>query len=137
MSDKKDRGFTLVELLVVIIIIGILAAVALPQFGKTKERAIGKEAIANLKLIAAAEKIYRMETSAYYPSTGSESSVANINTNLKLSLTEANWDYSITGDASTFTAYAYRNGSGGYLDCQYTITHDDADGEPNPNASCP
>jgi general secretion pathway protein G len=48
-------AFTLLEFLVVIIIIGILAALALPNFGKAKEHALGKEAIANLKLMAAAE----------------------------------------------------------------------------------
>jgi len=63
---KKDKGFTLVELLIVVVIVGILAALGLPQFTKAREHAMGKEAIVNLKLIAAAEKIYRMEASAYF-----------------------------------------------------------------------
>jgi len=111
------------ELIAVVIIIGILAAIAIPRYTTSKERAIGKEAIANLKLIAVAEKIYRMETNGanYYPDSGAETNIANINSNLKLSLTETNWDYSITGGASTFTAYADRQGSGGYLNCQYSI----------------
>lgn len=131
----KAKAFTLIEILVVIIIIGILAAVALPNYEKAKERALGKEAIANLKLIAAAERIYRMETSGYYPSPGGTvdeagiitggtvDAVGTINSNLKLSLTETNWDYSITtiGDpASTFTAYADRV-AGSYSSCQYSI----------------
>lgn len=138
MSYKKDRGFTLIELLIVIIIIGILAAVALPQFNKTKEHALGKEAIANLKLIAAAEKIYRMENenNYYYPSSGNLTNISDINTNLKLSLTEANWDYGVVGGESSFTAYALRNGSGGYLECRYALPHNDSDGEPNPD-ECP
>lgn len=137
----RQSAFTLLELIIVIVIIGILATFAMPQFIVTKERALDKEAIANLKLIAAAERIYRMENGRYYPSpAATESDAGNINTNLKLFLTETNWDYSITttGDpADTFTATAARNGTGGYLDCQYTLTHNDADGEPNPNASCP
>lgn len=121
MFYKKNRGFTLIELLVVIIIIGILAALSLPQFGKTKEHALGKEAIANLKLIAAAEKIYRMEANAYYPiPAGSESNITNINNYLRLSITEANWDYAVTGAASTFTSTATRV-SGPYSSCEYSI----------------
>lgn len=133
------KAITLIELLIVTIIIIIIAGVAIPNFSKAKERAVGKEAIASLKLISSAEKIYRMESSptSYYPASGSETGIGNINTNLRLLLTENNWDYSITGGASSFTATADRPGSGGYLDCVYTLTHNDADGEPNPNASCP
>lgn len=128
------RGFTLAELTVVIVIVGILVTLGISQYIPSRERALGNEAKANLKLIAAAEKIYRMEVGSYYPSSGSESTIANINTNLKLFLTEANWDYSITGGASTFTAYAYRQGSGGYLNCLYSI--DQSQEDPVPNASC-
>ena len=141
MFYRKDRGFTLVEMLIVIIIIGILAALGFPQFGKTKEHALGKEAIANLKLIAAAEKIYRMEAvTSYYPSLGIVNNISTINTNLKLSLpsgTTRNWDYSITGGAATFTAIAARLGKGGYLDCQYSINQGQDDPVPKVSSSCP
>jgi len=75
--------------MVVLIIISILASIALPNYNKIKERAIDKEAIANLKLIQAAEKIYRMEIGGYYGDSGA----TNINTNLKLDLTEKNWQF--------------------------------------------
>lgn len=131
------KGFTLIELIIVVMIIVILAGIALPQFSKTKEHAIGKEAIANLKLIAAAEKIYRMEAvTGYYPipagivnDTGGN---AAINTNLRLSIplgsaplyTNRNWSYSITDNNTvvppTFSSTASRV-SGPYSSCQYSI----------------
>lgn len=52
MSKKKKRGFTLVELIIVIAIIAILAAIAIPKFGQIRENANQKADIATAKNIA-------------------------------------------------------------------------------------
>ncbi len=108
-------GFTLVELIVVFVIIGILVTFAAPQFAVTKERALDNEARANLKLIQAAEKIYKMEMGTYYPDGGSTSVIADINDNLKLGLpaSGANWTYTVTAtNPATANATATRVGAG-------------------------
>ena len=97
------KGFTLTDLIVVIIIIGILAVLAFPNFSKTKESTVDKEAQANLKLMSAAEKIYHMENNFYVISADR----AEINSNLKLALPVQNWNYKIVSDAD-FTAKAQR-----------------------------
>ena len=137
------RAFTLLEIIVVVIIVGILASLGIANYSGTKEKAIGKEAIANLKMVAAAEKVYRLETGSYYPADGSTiSSLTTINSDLKLSLTDRNWVYSIVGGAGggSFEAIANRQDAGSsYPNCEYYLRHNDSNGEPNKRvtADCP
>lgn len=99
------KGFTLVELIIVVIVISILATLAIPQYIASKERALDKEAQSNLKLIRSAERIYKMEIGYYYPQASSTSDIAVINTNLKLELSaSSSWGYSVDGQNASATA---------------------------------
>jgi prepilin-type N-terminal cleavage/methylation domain-containing protein len=55
---KRRQGFTLIELLIVIVIIGILAAIAIPKFGKTREKAYFKAMMSDLRNLQGQQELY-------------------------------------------------------------------------------
>lgn len=59
------RAFTLVELLIVIIVIAVLAAVAIPKFQNSSQRAQESAARADLKVLRQAIASFQMDTSLY------------------------------------------------------------------------
>ena len=63
--NTSKSGFTLLELLIVVIIVSILAAVALPQFGKVMEKSRAAEGVAILGAIRTAQLFYYEEHGEY------------------------------------------------------------------------
>src|SRR5256885_499877 len=70
MKKLVQKGFTLVELMIVVAIIAILASIAIPNFLKFQARAKQSEAKANLKAIFTAQKAFFQEKDRFSTMTG-------------------------------------------------------------------
>ena len=64
-SMKNEKGFTLIELMIVVAIIGILAAIAIPNFLNYQKKAKTSEAKTNLGAIRTSEEAYKAENDRY------------------------------------------------------------------------
>jgi type II secretion system protein G len=106
MIGKK--GFTLIEVLIVVIILGILATISVPQFTKMVARARTAEAYSTLGAIKTAQEIYRLENDTY---------VADLTA---LDVTFPDGDGTTSSTNFDYTAVAYAD--------TYTITADGKEG---------
>ena len=109
-QNALEKGFTLVELMIVIVIVGILSAVALPNFLSQTERAKGTEATSKLSGLL-------KEAHAEYQLAGTESAAV---TAMTTSITNANagsiFTYAITAGTGEITGTATANNSGSNFD---------------------
>ena len=70
MHHHKRQGFTLIELMIVVVIIGILATIAIPKFANTKEKAYVAQMKSDLRNLVTAEESFFSDSVRYTSTLG-------------------------------------------------------------------
>ncbi|MBK7090575.1 MAG: type II secretion system protein [bacterium] len=108
--NRNQRGFTLIELMIVVVIIGILAALAIPRFMRATTKSKQSEAKQILKQIYTMQQTYRQQNDEYWDPAGAVAGSATGNAFAELGVEiapTARYSYSIGGlTATTFLATA-------------------------------
>ena len=121
------EGYTLAEIIMVIIIVVIAASIAIPSYRKSVLNSRDREAKAMLRLIREAERVYRLEFNTYIDCSNAGNSCDDI---LKLSL-PSRWSYGVS-DAGQDSFCAQATGGGGTGN--WHVNQDDSDVS---SGSCP
>jgi prepilin-type N-terminal cleavage/methylation domain-containing protein len=109
---KQCRGFTLVEIMVVLTVVGLLVTMGVPSFNRTLENSRADIAVTNLRAIWAAERVYWLENHKFTTLAVLQSSKL-LDPSIASSTTGPyNYSISVAADNASFTAQAERAGNG-------------------------
>jgi prepilin-type N-terminal cleavage/methylation domain-containing protein len=123
MKMKGEKGFTLLELMIVVTCVGILAAIAIPAYNDYITRARRSDAFTALETVRAAQEMYRAERGFYADTpitslSGCSSTMAGGNYTTSL----------IRTDSTHYTALATATAGGSQVHDKYTQFRINQDG---------
>lgn len=110
MQSISLKGFTLIELMIVVTLIGIIAVFAIPNYTKSVAKSYEKTGSNNLLIMYSAQKLYKNNGNAY----ADAANVGDVNTNLNLNIIATGFTYACDGDAGGFECTAVKTGGGGF-----------------------
>lgn len=116
MSLKRQEGFSLIELLIVVAIIGIIATIAVPQLLDAIDRGRQRRSMADMRNLATANGTFRVDTGAY------AAALVNL---------QPTYMQVVAANDGWANAFVYAGGA------TYTLTSQGSDGAAGPAAPSP
>jgi prepilin-type N-terminal cleavage/methylation domain-containing protein len=110
-SHTWERGYTLIELMVVTVVMGVLLSMGIPRFQQSLEQSRADVAGANLRAIWSAQRLYWLENRVYAPDLPTLLAANLIDPSLTTATVPYTYQAAGTSDNSWFTATATRTGS--------------------------
>lgn len=113
IQNRKNSGFTLIELMIVVVIIGILASMAIPRFMRAATKTKQNEAKLVLKQIYVNQRTFRQQSLAntyFIPGGPASAAAPNAFNSIWIEIMiEAKYVYTVAGSANAFIATATAN----------------------------
>lgn len=132
MRKKSQAGFTMMEILIVVIMITIITGFAIPNYQASIQKSQYQKALGNLRSIHGAAYIYKAKNGTFWPAATAQP-LSAINTNLNLNIIDTDITYAYdTSGGSGFSVTATEG--------TWTLTMDDAtlsSTNPSCTGTCP
>jgi prepilin-type N-terminal cleavage/methylation domain-containing protein len=118
MHKKDEKGFTLIELMIVIAIIGILAAIAIPQFNAYRARSYNASANTDIRNLMTSCEGYFVDFDTYPTTADPATDLANYGYVQSTGVADADID----GNATAYTIADVYNTKAGDKAVTYSVT---------------
>ena len=112
----NKHAFTLLEIMVVIVLLGIMVAFALPEYAKSLRRAHERDSVVQLRIIYAANSLYKTQADEYLDDGGSTLNEAQINAglNIKIHASDMTYEYDRLSTSAYLATAEWSDGGGDF-----------------------